>query len=96
MENRDEFICNICERKFFSEFYYDSHINGRPHKEVVQKKKEAERKANEATQKSPGIDQAGPGKLPANFKPPVLQRQNAFIEKKVKQFPPVFALILPE
>ncbi len=30
-----DFYCTLCERQMFSQPYWDSHINGRPHKEKM-------------------------------------------------------------
>ena len=38
------FYCEVCKRNFTSEFYFNSHMQGRPHAAVV-KEKQAEKEA---------------------------------------------------
>ncbi len=39
-----EFYCTVCDRQMFSQPYWESHINGRPHKEKVMEKMASEGK----------------------------------------------------
>ena len=42
----NNFYCEVCDRSFSSELYYTSHMNGRPHREVLQQKESASNPSN--------------------------------------------------